>query len=216
MGNRKLLFLSHHVYLFDIPVTKYQERLDSEYPKLVSDLQTGNQHRLREVYETYRMPFLAWAVTRFSCQEEEAREVYQEVILAFYENVVNGKINTLNSKLQTYLFGIGKFILLKRIEKARRLDELGEESLDIAIPADQLPGYEAEQTERSATMLSAINQLGENCRDLLIHVYYHRLSGEIIAERLGYKNSDVVKSQKARCMKKLRTLVQNTFSREDL
>lgn len=197
-------------------MTKYQERLDSEYPKLVSDLQAGNQQRLREVYEAYRKPFLMWAVSRFRCQEEEAREVYQDLILAFYENVMNGKINTLNSKLQTYLFGIGKFILLKRIEKGKRLDELGEDSLDIAIPADQLPGYETEQTDRSVSMMAAINQLGNNCRDLLIHVYYHRLSGEIIADRLGYKNPDVVKSQKARCMKKLRTLVQNSFSREDL
>lgn len=197
-------------------MTKYQERIDSEYPKLVSDLQAGQQDRLREVYEAYRKPFLLWANSRFHCSEEEAREVYQDLILAFYENVMNGKVNTLNSKLQTYLFGIGKFILLKRIDKGKRLDALGDDSLDISIPADQLPGFETEQTERSATMLSAINQLGDNCRDLLIHVYYHRLSGEIIAERLGYKNSDVVKSQKARCMKKLRTLVQNTFSREDL
>lgn len=197
-------------------MTKYQERLDSEYPKLVSDLQAGNQSRLREVYEAYRKPFLLWAVSRFRCQEEEAREVYQDLILAFYENVMNGKVNTLNSKLQTYLFGIGKFILLKRIEKGKRLDELGEDSLDIAIPADQLPGYETEQTERSDSMMAAINQLGDNCRDLLIHVYYHRLSGEIIADRLGYKNPDVVKSQKARCMKKLRTLIQTSFSREDL
>lgn len=190
--------------------------MDSEYPKLVSDLQAGNQSRLREVYEAYQKPFLAWAISRFRCQEEEAREVYQDLILAFYENVMNGKINTLNSKLQTYLFGIGKFILLKRIEKGNRLDELGEDSLDIAIPADQLPGYETEQTERSDSIMTAINQLGENCRDLLIDVYYHRLSGDVIADRLGYKNPDVVKSQKARCMKKLRTLVQNTFSREDL
>lgn len=197
-------------------MTKYQERLDSEYPKLVSDLQAGNQHRLREVYEAYRKPFLMWAISRFRCPEEEATEVYQDLILAFYENVMNGKVNTLNSKLQTYLFGIGKFILLKQIEKGKRLTELGEDSLDIAIPTDQLPGYETEQEERSDTMMAAINQLGDNCRDLLIHVYYHRLSGEIIADRLGYKNPDVVKSQKARCMKKLRTLVQNTFSREDL
>lgn len=197
-------------------MTKYQERLDSEYSQLVSDLQAGNQQRLREVYEAYRAPFLAWAISRFQCPEDEAKEVYQDLILAFYENVMNGKINSLTSKLQTYLFGIGKFILLKRIEKGKRTEALGEDSLEIAIPADQLPAYETELSDRSTAVMAALEQLGDNCRDLLIHVYYRRMPGDMIADRLGYKNADVVKSQKARCMKKLRTLVQTSFSREDL
>ena len=155
-------------------------------------------------------------MSRYRCSKDEAVEVYQDVILAFYENVMNGKIDTLSSKLQTYLFGIGKFILLKRFNRNTRHAEMIESSLKIAIPAEQAPGFALEKEERSDRILSAIRQLGENCRDLLIHIYYHKLSGEIVSERLGYKNPDVVKSQKSRCMKKLRSLVQDHYSQEDL
>lgn len=195
---------------------KTQEQIDSAYPQLVSDLQAGNQHRLREVYESYRQPFISWSMSRYRCDQDEAVEVYQDVILAFYENVMNGKIDTLSSKLQTYLFGIGKFLLLKRFNRNSRHSQMDDSSQKIEIPADQVPGFALEREERSNRLLSAIRQLGDNCRELLIHIYYHKLSGELVADRLGYKNPDVVKSQKARCMKKLRSLVQDHYSQDDL
>lgn len=204
------------VYLFLSFMIKTQEQIDSDYPQLVSDLQKGHQHRLREVYELYRQPFVSWAMSRYRCNKEEAIEIYQDVILAFYENVMNGKINHLSSKLQTYLFGIGKFMFLKRFNQASRHTSVGDNLADLTITDDQIPGHLIEQEERSERLQSALHQLGENCRELLIHVYYHKLSGEVIAEKLGYKNSDVVKSQKSRCMKKLRALVQGHYLPDDL
>ncbi len=45
------------------------------------------------------------------------------------------------------------------------------------------------------------------CDKLLIAQYWHRLSGAEIAKRLGYNSADSVKSQKFKCIQKLKALV---------
>ncbi|MDP5172738.1 MAG: sigma-70 family RNA polymerase sigma factor [Bacteroidia bacterium] len=197
-------------------MTNEQELLDLRYANLVEDLQAGRQEELRRVYDAYRTPFLRWAMSRFQIQKEDALEVFQDVILAFYENVMNGKIDSLSSKLQTYLFGIGRFMLIKRFkanERSTSLELLPADTANALVEAD-VPQMEI--SERSVMVQQALQRLGTSCRDLLLAVYYHQYSGEVIAERLGYKNPDVVKSQKARCMKQLRDMMTRDFSREDL
>ncbi len=197
-------------------MTKTQKHPDRDYARLVEELKNGHQDRLREVYQDHRHAFISWALARFSCQEEEAKEIFQDVMLAFYEHVMNGNIDSLNSQLRTYLFGIGRLMLLKRYRQRKRLVSHEEHFLDNRLAEEQLPGQGMEETERSMVVKRAIEALGDNCRKLLISVYYQKLSGQIIAQQLGYKNADVVKSQKSRCMKELRKLVKQQFERDEV
>lgn len=45
------------------------------------------------------------------------------------------------------------------------------------------------------------------CNKLLIAQYWYRLPGAKIAKKLGYRSVDSVKSQKFKCIRKLRALV---------
>ncbi len=53
-----------------------------------------------------------------------------------------------------------------------------------------------------AEINQAIENLGEPCRTILLHYYFHQLSLERIAEQLHYANANVAKQQKFRCVER--------------
>ena len=52
-----------------------------------------------------------------------------------------------------------------------------------------------------------VSSLKSPCDELLKAQYWYRLSGAEIAKRLGYSSADSVKSQKFKCLRKLRTMI---------
>ena len=54
--------------------------------ELIKAIQSGNNRVLTQLYETYRSPFIAWSKQYFNCEEADAVDTFQEVVLAFYRN----------------------------------------------------------------------------------------------------------------------------------
>ena len=173
----------------------------------VEALRQGDQGVLRKLYQTHRSPFLSWARLRYSIQEEDLLDIFQESIIVFYQNVQEGKIQTLNCSIKTYLFSVGKNLIFKQY-KIRQQTVLKEEIDEQLIDQIDTQVYdEIELNHQQKILRSAFSQLGDTCRELLTLFYYREFAMESIATRLGYKNTDTVKSQKRRCMQQLETLL---------
>jgi len=54
----------------------------------------------------------------------------------------------------------------------------------------------------------ALNQIGENCKKLLLMKYAHGYSYDEMRESLGRDSGDSLKTQAYRCMKKLREILK--------
>lgn len=63
-----------------------------------------------------------------------------------------------------------------------------------------------EEEKRFEKLGSAIDMLGEPCRSLLKDFYYQDLSMTEIAEKFGYTNADNAKTQKYKCLQRLKKL----------
>ncbi|MFK7969476.1 MAG: RNA polymerase sigma factor [Bacteroidia bacterium] len=176
--------------------------------ELLKRIIAGDRNALHRLYQKHRDAFLAWAYKRYACQEEDAADVYQDAIIVLYENALAGKIHG-KSALKTYLFGVGKNLILKRYEHTKRFTEEGpEETGETDVPMEET----IVMTERQEVLQRALQELGEACRRLLIRFYYDRYSTEAMMSEFGYKSKDVVKSQKARCMRSLRNLLRDKAS----
>jgi len=57
-----------------------------------------------------------------------------------------------------------------------------------------------------ANLNAALEQLGEPCRSLLKAFYHHDKSMQQIAAEFGYTNPDNAKTQKYKCLSRLRKL----------
>ncbi len=183
--------------------------------KLLQQIKIGNRKVLNQLYQTYREEFINWTRWKFNCTAEDSIDVFQETMIAFYENVVNDKITEFQSSVKTYLFAIGRNILLKRFrnEKQGKTEEL--EVLQNV--ADELQMEDSlNLTERQKAIAQLLEKLGEPCKTLLQLFYYQKYSVEAIVNTMEYKNASVVKNQKVRCIKRLRTLTSHLYSADEL
>ena len=61
--------------------------------------------------------------------------------------------------------------------------------------------------EREEFIGRIVSEMKSPCAELLRAFYWDRLSGQQIAQKLGYSNPDSVKTQKHKCMGKLKALI---------
>lgn len=160
---------------------------------------------LKLVYKTYQDEFVKWLKVSYSCDDEDAHDFFQETVIALYRNIVTGKLTELTSSLKTYLFSIGKYIALKAKLKPKKANVEDMEQVANWSPDENLylKQLEVEELEgRKKRMLEGLQKLKDPCKSILFSYYYERLNLKQIAEKMGYNNSEVVKTQKYRCMGK--------------
>lgn len=178
---------------------------------IINEIKSGNRKTLENIYTMYRKSFIDWSIRAFRISTEEALDIYQQTILAFYENIVCGKLSQVKGNLRTYLFAIGKNKVYELHRYQGKVRNLG----------DQLPDREetsGEDPECSERLLSLSKEclvlLGNPCREVLESYYYHKNSMKDIAARLGYKNEQTAKNQKYKCLARLREIFRQESEKQ--
>ena len=69
---------------------------------------------------------------------------------------------------------------------------------------------------RAAIIKEVVDNMGEPCEPLLMSFYWEKKSWAIIAEELEYSGADSAKTQKSKCMGRLKALVTNRMKEVEL
>ena len=171
-----------------------------------NDLKGGAQ-AFRVLYkENYYM--VESYVLKNNGTKDDAKDIFQDCLIAFYKNVKKETFE-LNSKISTYLYGITRNLWLKKLRDNKivttPMDEYGDSMDDDTTIAQKIV-----YTERQKIIGRLLTEAGDKCKDLLNAFYYEKMSIKKIAEALGYSSDQVVKNQKVRCLKKLRSIMNNS------
>lgn len=137
--------------------------------------------------------------------EDEAKDIYQEALVVFWQKAVSGKL-VLTSKISTYVYSICQNLWRKELDRKRRLTNEEKDGVEYS-------NYD--QEERARIIQECINDLGETCRNVLMFYYFDGLSMQDIADKLGFANTNTAKTKKYKCKKKLDELVKSRYSEED-
>lgn len=166
-------------------------------------LKSGKEKSIHQVYHAYRNEFLAWAVLHFDCSRDDAKHIYQDAFISTYENAVSGRIDGLKASLKTYIFSVGRNKLLAffRSKKVMSLNVELDENLNLVEEEE----FEFDELE-VARLRSVLQKIGEACRTLLSFFYYDKKNMEEICSLLGYQSSNSAKTQKYKCIMRLRKL----------
>ncbi len=170
-----------------------------------------SEQELKEVYNNYRNEFLLWAVKHYDCTMEEAKDVFQQTIVIFYENIINGKVTEISTQVKTYLFGIGKNKILELLRsKKKRMPEAVDENFEV----QEIYYSEIDEVyeEKLLNVESSLALLGDPCKSILEQYYYHKKSMMEISEILDYKNRDTVKNMKYKCLQRLKQIFKTEFN----
>lgn len=174
--------------------------------KKIALLKEGDKWTLQEIYKQYRTGFLLFA-TRFPLNENDILDIYQDAVIALWENAQKGKLDHLESSLKTYLFAIGKYMIYAKLRDNNKEDSYAEIEDFVADWEEYSEGMDDEEIEEIRTSFA---KLGAKCQEILRLFYYQEWNLDEITKMMNYENKDVTKSQKSRCIKSLRELLKST------
>jgi RNA polymerase sigma factor (sigma-70 family) len=164
----------------------------------------GDEQALEFLYKKYYRMMTKMVITN-SGTEEEARDIYQEALIVFWQKATSGNL-VLTSKISTYIYSICQNLWRKELDRKKRLSH---EEKDASFSED------LEAPERERIIHKCIEQLGETCKKVLMYYYFEEMSMQDIAEKLGFANTDTAKTKKYKCKKKLDDLVKAQYSEQD-
>ena len=164
----------------------------------------GDEKALDHLYtKHYRM--MVKMVIDNNGTEEEAKDIYQEALLAFWRKAASRKL-VLTSKISTYLYSICQNLWRKELEKKKRHSY---EEVD----GEEYQNFE--QKERLRIVQECMGELGDVCRKILTYYYFDGLSMSDISKKLDFSSTDTAKTKKYKCKKKLDSLIKQKYTMSD-
>ena len=190
----------------------------------------NNQHGIREVYYAWRVPF-EQSLMRLLPNTDDMDDAYQEAFIRLQQHILNERLtaDNIQKSLLAYFKTIGRYVALEIINQRNKghnqtneeddddtiyikeESELSDDPMDDEpISSDQSfdPNDDMDTQEREHIIRSLVEQLGKPCAPLLLGHLWENKTMETLAQELGYSNADSAKSQKAKCMKKVKTFVK--------
>ncbi|MBC3786576.1 RNA polymerase sigma factor [Spirosoma utsteinense] len=176
--------------------------------ELLKGLSTGSDEALTQLYRRY-FPMILHFVTTNSGSEDEAKDIYQEALIVLYEKVRSGSFE-LHCLLKTYLYSVSRRLWLKQLAYKNRflvndIESQATDSAAVGQMSDDLNDHE-ERDRQFDLMADSLDRLGEPCRTLLEDFYIRHSSMQDITEKFGYTNADNAKTQKYKCLMRLKRL----------
>jgi len=135
---------------------------------------------------------------------DDALDVFQEAMIVLFEKAKSGSF-TLSCQLQTYLYSICRRLWLKKLQK-QKLYNPSIEIIEEIVPVDDEIEYHEKKTNDFLFMENALKKIGEPCKSLLEAFYLEKKSMPEIAVSFGYTNSDNAKTQKYKCLVRLKKI----------
>ncbi len=174
--------------------------------ELLTGLAAGNRDAVTAIYKLYHSVLTKWILSRGGL-EADAEDVFQEALVVLFEKAKSPEF-CLTCKLSTYLFAVSKRLWFKKMERSaayHSLDLEGEEEKDFGSYDDDLQLY-VEKEEQYDQLTKALHQLGEPCSSLLKAFYEEKKNMQEIAAAFQYTNAENAKTQKYKCLTRLRKI----------
>lgn len=177
--------------------------------ELLEGLSKGDSKAIEGFYRQYLGIWIKWVLAHRGL-DSDADDVFQEALLVVYEKSKSIEF-CLTCKLSTYLFAICKRMWYRRVEKDSRIN-LKEEWEDSFAPDSSQEDLAVfiEKEEQFSVLGAALEKLGEPCSSLLKGFYMEEKSMQDLAKLFNYTNSENAKTQKYKCLNRLRKLFFET------
>ena len=145
------------------------------------------------MYVAYKEIFVNYGL-RFNLDKDDWIDVYQDSVIAMYQNFITKQIDLEKSTLKTYLFSIGKHKIYDRLKERKQfvgtvLEKDDYEEIDLG---------ETTLTNEQELLRKYFKHLGKSCQEILKLFYYRSLSIKEIVLQTQYKDENTVKSHKSR------------------
>jgi RNA polymerase sigma factor (sigma-70 family) len=167
--------------------------------KIIELLKIGKENKaFLKLYKNY--PQVEKLILSKGGSKEDAKDVFQEALIIFYQKVVNTDFK-LTSAISTYLYSVCRFLWKDELIKRK-----GKQAVVVFFEFSSEEESEFQQAiEREAKFKQiehVLSQIGEKCLQILKLFYYDGLNMKTIASKVGLKSEKIAKNQKYKCLER--------------
>ena len=185
------------------PQEEINESIRKSNDIIISGIIKGDEQVYNDLYE-YEFSKVVRLVTNNSGSVDGAKDVFQDALVILIEKVYSKKLD-LTCSVSTYLYSICRFLWLDQLRQNKREISL-EDEYSYKIADITVVGF-GNTPDVFENVNSAIETLGDPCKQLLESYYYQNLSWDEIASNLGYANAASARNQKYKCLERIRNTV---------
>jgi len=170
---------------------------------LLQGLAQGNKNAVESIYrENYTM--IQSFIVNNNGSADDARDIFQEAIIVLYEKS-NDSSFSLNCQIGTYLYSVSRRLWLKKLQQLSKFSTKVDYLEESAAVEGDIEEHEKKDQD-FMLMEQAMKKIGEPCKSLLNAYYIQKKSMQHIAANFGYTNADNAKTQKYKCLLRLKKL----------
>ncbi|WMJ72002.1 sigma-70 family RNA polymerase sigma factor [Cytophagaceae bacterium ABcell3] len=176
--------------------------------EIIDAIKSGNnQFVLARLYKTV-LPNVLNYIIKNSGDEEEAKDIFQDAVLVFYNQVKMGKFNE-KYEIGGFIFTVAKNLWINRAKRKSRMSRM---LADTDVFDDNNVLKDLITKEKSSAISEMLGKIDKDCRKLLRYSTYEKLSMKEICAKMGFSSENVAKTYNYRCKQKLVKLVKNNQS----
>lgn len=187
--------------------------------ELSKRLLDGDERVLDELYQKHAAQCVRSLQTSYQVDKPLAEDCFMDALWLFRNKLMTG--NLMNTNIAGYLFTTSKNVLLRRKRKELAYVALPRDNegwdqnnfvnylSDVKVSYDPLEKKEDEQSQESErkkrrlAIVSAFENLGAKCRQLLQMYLIDGVSLKDLQGQLGYSSYNAIKASKYQCKKTL-------------
>lgn len=174
-----------------------------EEKRLLEGLACEDKTSIEKIYRDYYKMVQSLVINN-SGTTDDAADIFQELMIVLFEKAKSGNLE-LHCQLKTFIYAIGRRLWLKKLSQAQRFNGNSDGIDEVVSVEEDIEFHEKRQMEFN-TMENALAKIGEPCKSLLQAYYIQKKQMQEIASDFGYTNADNAKTQKYKCLVRLKKL----------
>jgi RNA polymerase sigma factor (sigma-70 family) len=171
---------------------------------LLKGLALNDKQAVEQIYKDNYNTIQAFILNN-NGSSDDARDIFQEAMIVLYEKAQLPQFE-LTCQLKTFIYSVCRRLWLKKLNQMQRYSNGFNERLEETVPVEE----DIEQHEKKDAdfnlMEVAMSKIGEPCKSLLDAYYVQKKQMQQIATDFGYTNADNAKTQKYKCLMRLKKL----------
>lgn len=185
---------------------------DEEIVQIIRDGVKRDKSRVLTYLYKLHYPKISNYIHLNKGDEDEAKDVFQEGLLIFYNQIEDEKFKG-KSSIGTYLFTIVKNLWIAECKRKQRILTVQIEQ-DHLIESKTIEDIFSSQ-EDMKKLDTLFEKLGQGCKEVLMYFFYHEHKISEIKEILSLGSDQAVRTKKFRCLQKLTTIFEENSMTKD-
>jgi len=174
-----------------------------EEKNLLQGLANEDKTSIEKIYrEHYNM--VQSMVINNNGSPDDAADIFQELMIVLFEKAKTDSFE-LHCQLKTFIYAVSRRLWLKKLSQQQRYNGSNDHIDEVVSVEEDLEVHERRQQEFTI-METALSKIGEPCKSLLEAYYIQKKQMQAIAADFGYTNADNAKTQKYKCLVRLKKL----------